>query len=150
MAAAAPPPATHFPPPFLPELFSPPFVQSLLPPPFHTLLPVMLPHSFLFSYPFSPPAAPLYLRRGHLLHVNSLSDDKRLSNDSPVRDCKTTHSSLNHQPLNPQTSDQDVMPRVITTLKGGIIKTKQLPRRKNTHLLFHKCDFCFFFFFFTF
>lgn len=59
--------------------------------------------SFLSFKNFFPPTALLlYRRTSHLLHVNSLGNDKRLSNDSPVRDCKTTHSSLNHQALNPK------------------------------------------------
>lgn len=63
----------------------------------------------------------LCLHWGHVLHINNLGYDKRLSNDSPVRDCKTTHSSLNHQPLNPQTYDQDLISWVMMALKGGII-----------------------------
>lgn len=97
-----PPPTTHFPPPFSLVFFP----RSASPSSF-----------FLYSSPrhapslsLSLPLFALYLRRGHLLHVNSPGNDKRLSSDSPVRDCKTTHSSLNHQPLNPQTSDQDLIP----------------------------------------
>ena len=109
-------PQQHFPPLLLP--FSSVSLPSLLP--YYALRHA----AFLFSIflPFFPPpspsAPPLYLLSGHLLHVNSLGDDKRLSDDSPVRDCKkktkkkkkkkkrTTHSSLNHQPLSPRASDR--------------------------------------------
>lgn len=71
---------------------------------------------------FSPPFLLFICTENHPLRVNSPGNDKRLSSDSPLRDCKTTHSSLNHRPLNPQTSDRDLIPWVIMTLKGGIIK----------------------------
>lgn len=79
---------------------SPPFFlrQSPLPPPFlysSSCCLSLFPFFFLF-FPHSPSAPPLYLLSGHLLHVNSLCDDKRLSDDSPVRDCKKKKKGTTH------------------------------------------------------
>jgi len=57
-----------------------------------------------------------------LLSISFPTTVLAMMNGSPVthqaRDCETTHSSLNHQPLDPQTSDQGLTPGVIMTLKS--------------------------------
>lgn len=63
------------------------------------------------------PESPLQFCRNHVLHIDSLSS---VTHHRGI--ARNTQSSLNHWPLNPQTSDQHQIPWVIMTLKGEIMK----------------------------
>lgn len=115
-----------FPPSLSPLLFSLFSLFSLL---FilSVMLTLSLPFGFLFYFCFLLPLPLLlYIFIEAISYTWAVLAMIKDSNDSPVRDCKTTHSSLNHQPLNPQTYDQDLIPRVIMALKRWNYKRNKL------------------------